>query len=54
MDHYQLTRFEMKDAGDNNVVVLVTGPLRYKAILQRAFNQYYFSRTFEDRFGRYE
>jgi hypothetical protein len=54
MDHYQLTRFEMKDAGDNKVVVLVTGSLRYKAILQRAFNQYYFSRTFEDRFGRYE
>jgi len=54
MDHYQLTRFEIKDAGDNNVVVLVTGPLRYKAILQRAFNQHYFSRTFEDRFGRYE
>ncbi|HID61442.1 MAG TPA: hypothetical protein EYP49_01660 [Anaerolineae bacterium] len=44
----------MKDAGSNNVVVLVTGSLRYKAILQRAFNRYYFSRTFEDRFGRYE
>lgn len=54
MDHYQLTRFELKDAGNNNAVVLVTGSLRYKAILQRAFNQYYFSRTFEDRFGRYE
>jgi len=54
MDHYQLTRFEMKDAGNNNAVVLVIGSLRYKAILQRAFNQYYFSRTFEDRFGRYE
>jgi len=54
MDHYQLTRFEIKDAGNNNAVVLVTGSLRYKAILQRAFNQYYFSRTFEDRFGRYE
>jgi len=54
MDHYQLTRFEIKDAGNNNIVVLVTGPLRYKAILQRAFGQHYFSRTFEDRFGRYE
>jgi hypothetical protein len=54
MDHYQLTRFEIKDAGNNNAVVLVTGSLRYKAILQRAFNQYYFSRTFEDRFGHYE
>jgi len=54
MDHYQLTRFELKDAGNNNAVVLVTGSLRYKAILQRAFNQHYFSRTFEDRFGRYE
>ena len=41
MDHYQLTRFELKDAGNNNVVVLVTGSLRYKAILQRAFSQFY-------------
>ncbi len=54
MDHYQLTRFELKDAGNNNAVVLITGPLRYKAILQRAFSQFYFSRTFEDRFGRFE
>ena len=54
MDHYQLTRFEMKDAGNNNAVVLITGSLRYKAFLQRAFSQYYSSRTFEDRFGRYE
>jgi pyrimidine operon attenuation protein/uracil phosphoribosyltransferase len=54
MDHYQITRFEIKDAHHNNAVLLVTGPLRYKAILQRAFKQYYFSRTFEDRFGRYE
>ena len=54
MDHYQLTRFELKDASNNNAVVLVTGSLRYKAILQRAFGQFYFSRTFEDRFGRFE
>ncbi|MEW6192646.1 MAG: hypothetical protein AB1507_04745 [Bacillota bacterium] len=54
MDHYQLIRFELKDAGDNNAVVLITGSLRYKAILQRAFSQFYFSRTFEDRFGRFE
>jgi len=54
VDHYQLTRFELKDAGNNNVIVLVTGSLRYKAILQRAFGQFYFSRTFEDRFGRFE
>jgi len=54
MDHYQLTHFEIKDAGNNNIVVLITGSLRYKVILQRAFTQYYFSRTFEDRFGRYE
>jgi hypothetical protein len=54
MDHYQLIRFELKDAGNNNAVVLITGSLRYKAILQRAFSQFYFSRTFEDRFGRFE
>lgn len=54
MDHYQLIRFELKAADNNNVVVLINGSLRYKAILQRAFNQFYFSRTFEDRFGRFE
>ena len=54
MDHYQLARFELKDAGNNNAVILVTGSLRYKAILQRAFNPFYFSRTFEDRFGCFE
>ncbi len=54
MDHYQLARFELKDAGNNNAVVLITGALRYKAILQRAFNQFYFSRTFQDLYGRFE
>lgn len=54
MDHYQLTRFEIKDAGNNNAVILVTGSLRYKVVLERAFRKYYFSRTFEDRFGHYE
>jgi len=54
MDHYQLIRFELKDAGNNNAVVLVTGSLRFKAILQRAFGQFYFSRTFDDRYGCFE
>lgn len=54
MDHYQLIRFELKDASNDNAVVLIMGSLCYKAILQRAFGQFYFSRTFEDRFRRFE
>jgi len=54
MDHYQLSCFEIKDADNNNAVILVTGSLRYKTILERAFAPRYFSRTFIDNYGRFD
>ena len=51
MDRYQLERFEIQDAGNNNIVILITGTRLYKPILERAFEGYYFSRTFDDRYG---
>jgi hypothetical protein len=54
MARHQIERFDVQDAGNNNIVILVSGPQLYKAILERAFAGYYFSRTFDDRYGRFD
>jgi predicted amidophosphoribosyltransferase len=54
MDRYQIERFDVQDADNKNFVILITGTQLYKQILQRAFHGYYFSRTFDDRYGRFD
>jgi hypothetical protein len=54
MDHFSLNAYEVQDAGKNNIVVLVSGSREYKRILSRAFPSYFLSRTFDDRYMRYE
>lgn len=51
--HY-ITRYEVRDAGQGNVLVLVSGHSDYYGILSTAFNQYKFSKDFSDRNGRYD
>ncbi len=54
MDHFSLQKYEVQDAGDNNIVVLVTGSRVYKQVLSRAFPRHFMSRTFDDRYMRFE
>jgi hypothetical protein len=54
MDHFSLSKYEVQDAGGRQVVVLVTGNREYKRILARAFPTHFMSRTFDDRFMRFE
>lgn len=54
MDHFTLTDFNIQDASGGQILVLVTGNQVFKTILARAFPDHFMSRTFEDRFGRYE
>ena len=54
MDHFTLTDYNIQDASGDQILVLVTGNQVYKTIMARAFPRYFMSRTFEDRFGRYE
>lgn len=53
-DHFQLSRYETQDAGNNNILVLVSGNWVYYRILTDAFQEYRFSRGFEDRRVRYD
>ncbi len=54
MDHFSLQKYEVQDAGNNNIVILVTGNRVYKQILSRAFPRHFLSRTFDDRYMRFE
>ncbi len=55
MDHFSLSNnYEVKDAGSNNIVVLVSGSREYKRILSRAFPEHFLSRTFDDRYMRFD
>lgn len=53
MDHFQLVGYEVKDAGSGNAVVLISGSRLYYDIIRRAFNNYHFSRAFDDNRNRY-
>jgi Phosphoribosyl transferase domain len=54
MDRYQLGKFNLdRNPSSGDLLLLVEGPTMYKSILSRAFTQWYFSRTFEDRSGEY-
>jgi predicted amidophosphoribosyltransferase len=54
MDCFTLTKFEVRPASDNQLLVLVVGSQVYKSILSRALPQHFMSRAFEDRLGRYD
>lgn len=54
MDHFRLESFKLEDAGRRNCVILVNGDRIYKHILDRAFTNHFFSRTFDDRYGRFQ
>lgn len=54
MDHFTLSSYEIQNATGNQVVVLVTGNQVYKRILSTAFPNHFLSRTFEDRYGRFD
>lgn len=54
MDHFTLTSYEVQNASSNQIIVLATGNQVYKRILSTAFPNHFLSRTFEDRFGRFE
>ena len=54
MDHFTLIDYKIQDAGANQLLVMISGNQIYKTILARAFPGHFMSRTFEDRFSRYE
>ncbi len=54
MDHFTITKFEIQDAGNNNIVILITGNRLYKRFLANAYPGHYLSRTFDDRHGRFD
>lgn len=54
MQRYQIHSFQVQEAGHNKILVLIAGSENYKAILQRAFPTYKFSRSFEARSGRFD
>jgi competence protein ComFC len=54
MDHFKLSEYRIEEAGSNHVIVLATGNRLYKTVLSRAFSNYFLSRTFDDRFMRFE
>jgi hypothetical protein len=55
MDRYQLGTFRLKrNQVSGDLLLLVSGPTIYKPLLNRAFGNLYFSRTFEDRNGQFD
>lgn len=52
-DHFQLSNFDIQDAGGGNIVILVSGSRKYYAILRHAFSNHHFSRAFDDRKNKY-
>jgi len=54
MDHYRLADYSLKRNNySGDLLLLVDGSTRYKQILNRAFPNLYFSRTFDDRDGEF-
>src|SRR5262245_2295315 len=53
-DHFQLQNFAVKDSGGENVVVLISGHRKYYDIIRHAFQDYRFSRAFDDQYSRYD
>lgn len=54
MDHFSLISYDVQTAARNQIVVLVSGNQIYKQLLTRAFAGHFVSRTFEDRYGRFD
>lgn len=54
MDHFILTDFEMQKTPEGRLLVLIRGTPNYKPILAYAFPNLRMSRSFEDKFSRYE
>lgn len=54
MDHFSLISYDVQNAARNQIVILVTGNQIYKQLLTRAFAGHFVSRTFEDRYGRFD
>ena len=54
MDRHQLGEFQLnRNPNSGDLLLLVDGPVLYKAVLNRAFPNLLFSRTFADRHGRF-
>jgi len=51
--HFQLSNFELRDSGDN-LLILIKGSRKYYIILLQTFREYKFSQSFDDRFNRYD
>lgn len=55
MDRFQLGQFQLsRNPNSDDLLLLVSGPTLYKTVLARAFPTASFSRTFPDRFGRFD
>jgi predicted amidophosphoribosyltransferase len=55
MNRWQMGPFRLnRNPLSGDLLLLVTGPLRYKAILSRAFPSLHFSAAFPDRFGQFD
>ncbi len=52
-EHFQLVKFELKNASDNQVLILVSGEKHYYGALRGAFPTHRFSRSFEDAYSGY-
>jgi predicted amidophosphoribosyltransferase len=54
MDRFQLIDFSLTRESDTKLLLLVSGKDLYKNVLNRAFPALRFSRTFQDRFARFD
>jgi hypothetical protein len=54
MDHFTLSSYQVQSASGNQIIVLAAGNQVYKRILSNAFPNHFLSRTFEDRYGRFD
>jgi hypothetical protein len=54
MDYFILTNYEIQNANDGALLVLIQGDRVYRSILERALPNNRLSRIFPDRFGRFD
>src|SRR5688572_18106191 len=55
MDRFQLGHFQLaRNPNSEDLLLLASGSTSYKAVVARAFPALSFSRTFPDRFGRFD
>ena len=55
MDRFQLGMFQLtRNPQTSDLLLMVTGPTRYKSVLNQAFPALSFSRSFPDRFGHFD